>query len=556
MKDQTPITIALVVGLLIASGFTAWLLIKNQDEAAAAAAKEQQAAIASATAARAASEAQAAERQKLQDQALESDVAKLKEQFREKFEQKDTRSHEAVLTFKTDEAYRKFLARAEKAGLGLRGRIDALRTVRVGYEMLDSLFDELTGNSSDYRSVDANSLVHVPTTPSPEDRAKVSQVPLGNGSLGFLGANGDRTSWGKGVTIAVLDTGVAPDLTLAGGRLQYLDVGLGISPGSGAEDGHGTAVAGLAAGALSDAPGVAAGANILSIRVTSADGSSDSFTLAQGILAAVDAGAQIINISMGSYGAAAVLTSAIDYATAKGVAIVASAGNDGAAQLTWPAADPRVISVGAVDALEQQVYFSNSGVQLKITAPGYGIDAAWLSGQRVSFDGTSASAPLVSGALATLLSTNPGMTTAQAWSVLQQYASDGGVPGTDSEYGAGILNLGWAMNRNDSTRIDTAIAGEYYDAASGTMNVVVQNRGGQAISGLQLKVSVSGASSNSLIPALNPGQTYLAQTPVSAEQIAAAGGVVFRTQLNNPTGVVDQQPSNNSKAGVIVPPVK
>ncbi len=556
MKEQTPTTIALVAGLLIASGFTAWLLIKNQDEAMTLAMKDQQAAIASAAAARAKSEAEVTEAGQLRARAQELDVARLKEQLRDRLEQKDARGHEALLTFKSEEAYRKFLARAAKAGLGLRGRIDALRTVRVSYETVDSLFDELTGNSGDYSSVDANFLVHVPSTPVPEDRAKVSQVPLGNDSLGFLGANGDRSRWGKGVTIAILDTGVAPDLTLSGGRLQYLDVGSGTTPGLGAEDGHGTAVAGLAAGASLDAPGVASAANILSIRVTGADGSSDSFTLAQGILAAVDAGVQIINISMGSYGSTPVLTSAIDYATAKGVAIVAAAGNDGAAQLTWPAADPRVISVGAVDALEQQVYFSNSGTQLKITAPGYGVDAAWLNGQRVSFDGTSASAPLVAGALATLLSTNPGMTTAQAWTVLQQYASDGGIPGTDAEYGAGILNLGWAMNRNDSTRVDTAIAGEYYDAVSGTMNVVVQNRGGQAISGLQLKVSVSGANSNTLIPALNPGQTYLVQTPVSPEQLAAAGGIVFRSQLNNPSGTIDRQSSNNYKSGIIVPPVK
>jgi len=212
--------------------------------------------------------------------------------------------------------------------------------------------------------------------------------------------------------------------------------------------------------------------------------------------------------------------------------------------------------VGAVDALEQQVYFSNSGAQLKITAPGYGIDAAWLAGQRVSFDGTSASAPLVSGALAAIISTNPGTNAAQAWALLQKYTSDGGVPGTDPEYGAGILNLGWAMNRNDASRVDTAIAGEYYDSTTGTMNVVVQNRGGQAVSGLQLKVNVSGTLSSSMVPALNPGQTYLVQTPVSADQLAATGGIVFRTQLNNPAGLVDRQPSNNAKAGVIVPPVK
>ena len=480
----------------------------------------------------------------------------LKARLQRSLEQKDARAHEAVLTFKSEEAYRKFLARAAQASLRLRGQIDALRIVRVGYDSLDPLLNEVLDNPADFQSVDANYLVHLPATPAAEDRPKVSQVPLGNNSLPFLGVTGDHSEWGRGVTVAVLDTGVAADATLGGGRVQYLDVGLGIAPGAGSEDGHGTAVAGLVGGAAPDAPGVASASTILSIRVTGADGTSDSFTLAQGILAAVDAGARIVNISMGSYSDTGALDGAISYATAKGVVIVASAGNDGAAQLTWPAADPRVVSVGAVDALEQQVYFSNAGAQLKITAPGYGVDAAWLNGQRVSFDGTSASAPLVSGAIAAVMSASPGLSAAEAWSVLQQYASDGGAPGPDPDYGGGILNLGWAMNRNDPTRIDTAIAGEYFDAASGTMNIVVQNRSGQAVSGLQLSVTVSGVATSRAVPALNSGGTYLVQIPVSADQLAATGGITFRSKLSNPDGLFDQLPANNAKSGVIIPPVK
>jgi hypothetical protein len=58
------------------------------------------------------------------------------------------------------------------------------------------------------------------------------------------------------------------------------------------------------------------------------------------------------------------------------------------------------------------------------------------------------------------------------------------------------------------------------------------------------------------IPSLNSGGTYLVQVPVSAEQLATNGGIVFRTQLSNPTGMVDQVPANNAKSGVIIPPVK
>jgi hypothetical protein len=480
----------------------------------------------------------------------------LKALLQHKLDRKDARPHEAVLTFSTEEAYRKFLSRAGRAGLRLHGQLDRLRTVRVGYDSLDPLFDDMMGNPADYQSVDANAFVHVPGTPAPEDRPKVTEVPLGNSSLAFLGVTGDHSQWGRGVTVAVLDTGVAPDATLSGGRVQYLDAGQGILPGTGKDDGHGTAVAGLVAGSSPDAPGVAAAANILSIRITGTDGMSDSFTLAQGILTAVDAGARIINISMGSYSSPAVLIGAIDYASAQGAVIVAAAGNDGAAQLEWPAADVRVVSVGAVDALGQQVSFSNAGAQLKITAPGYGVDTAWLNGQRVTMDGTSASAPLVAGAIAAIMSTTPGLTAAQAWSVLQQYASDGGPPGPDPAYGNGILNLDWAMNRNDPTRVDTAIAGQYFDAATSTMNVVVQNRSAQAVSGLQLSVDIGGIATSHAVPPLNPGATYLVQTPVSADQLAANGGIFYRTQLSNPQGMVDQSPANNTRAGVILAPVK
>ena len=552
MREKHLPLVALVGGLLIATAFVVWLWSKvrhdgdgGPDAAVSVDTTERPLMAAAATVDGTAAEAQRGLAR-----------SKLKSLLQSRLETKNARAHEAVLTFKSEDAYRKFLARAGAVGLRLRGQIDSLRTVRVGYDTIDPLVDDMLGNATDFQSVDANYLVQVPATPAAEDRPKVSQVPLGNNSLAFLGVTGDHSQWGRGVTVAVLDSGVAADVTLSGGRVQYLDLGFGLLPGTGPEDGHGTAVAGLVAGASPDAPGVASAAAILSIRVTGADGSSDSFTLAQGILAAVDAGARIINISMGSYSDTAVLASAIGYASAQGAVIVASAGNDGAAQLTWPAADSRVVSVGAVDALEQQVYFSNGGAQLKITAPGYGVDTAWLNGQRVSFDGTSASAPLVAGAIAAVMSTTPGLSATEAWAIVQRYASDGGAPGPDPEYGGGILNLGWAMNRNDPTRVDTAIAGEYYDSATGTMNVVVQNRGAQAASGLQLNVTVSGVTTSQVVPALNSGATYLFKSPVSAEQLAASGGIVFRTQLINSAGTVDQVPANNAKSGVIIPPVK
>ena len=468
----------------------------------------------------------------------------------------DARSHEALLTFASAEAYRRFLARARQSGLTVLGQLDKLLAVRVRYDSLADLQADLLGNAADFTEVGANFFINIPQTPAKEERTAVNLVPLGDNLRPFLGVTGDCSQWGHGVTIAILDSGVTPDSTFGQGRLQFLDLGLGTAAGTGAEDGHGTAVAALAAGMSADAPGVAPAAGILSIRITDANAQSDVFTLSTAIIAAVDAGAQIVNISLGGYDTNALLANAINYASERGVVIVASAGNDQAAQLTWPAADPRVVSVGAVDALEQQATFSNSGAQLQIAAPGYGVQTAWLNGQRVYFDGTSASAPIVAGAIAAIMSTSPGMSAVQAWQVVQQYANDGGAPGPDADYGNGILNLGWAMARNDPTRVDTAISSNYYDSATSQMEFVVQNRSGQSISGLVLNVDASGAASTYSIPVLAPGAVSVVRLPVEQNQLATSGGIVFRTQLVNPTGVVDQNPRNNRRVSSLTPPSK
>jgi hypothetical protein len=261
----------------------------------------------------------------------------------------------------------------------------------------------------------------------------------------------------------------------------------------------------------------------------------------------------VINISLGGYATSTTLDAAITYATAHGAVIVAAAGNDQAAQLTWPAADSRVVSVGAVDAAEQQVSFSNSGPQLQITAPGYGVQAAWLDGQRVYIDGTSISAPLVTGAIAAVLSTTPGITADQAWTVLQQTTSDAGPPGADSDFGNGILNLGWAMNRSDLTRVDTAVSSHYYDAVNHEMNVVVQNRSALMATGLNLAIDAAGRISNQPIPPLAPGASYVVKLPVDYLALAAGNAQKFSTTLLNSPGVIDAVPANNRKSSVLSP---
>ncbi len=461
------------------------------------------------------------------------------------------RRNEAVLTFKDDDAYRAFLQRAAAAGLRVLDRQDRLRSARVGFDAFAALARELAAHAGDHRAASGNALFSVPVPPAREDRPDVVAVPFGNGALAFLGADGDRSGWGRGITIAVLDTGVAPDATFGTGRLRTLDLGLGTAPGNARADGHGTGVAALAAGAAADAPGVAPAAAVLSIRVTDAEGVSDLFTVAAGIVAATDAGARVINVSLGGQATGAVLDAAIAYALERGAVIVAAAGNDQAARLAWPAADPRVVSVGAVDRAEQQVAFSNSGPQLQFAAPGYGVQTAWLGGERALVSGTSASAPLVAGTLAAVLAQNPGLSAAQAVSLLTATASDAGAPGSDPAYGHGILNAGWALNRDNPAYVDTAVAAHRYDAATGTMEFTVQNRSGRAVMGLSLSVAAGAVTSPQAVPSLGPGESYVVRVPVNSAAAAADGTVTFATHLVNPLGTPDRNPANNRRTSVL-----
>ena len=470
------------------------------------------------------------------------------------FTGRDARPQEAVLTFANSDAYRRFLQRAQHRGLAVLAQLDGLLSVRVRYDSLAALEADFVEHVADYANVGANHLVHIPGVPPKVERDAGHEVPFRNNTLAFLGVAADHANWGRGITIAVLDTGVPADPTFGNGRVQYLNVGLGTLPAQGSHDGHGASVAALAAGNSPDAPGVAPAASVLSIRVSDSSGTSDIFTVAQAIVAAVDSGAPIVNLSLGGYSTNAVLNAAIGYAHAEGAVVVAAAGNDQAAQLSWPAADPRVISVGSVDATGQQVSFSNSGPQLQIAAPGYGVQTAWLDGQRVYVDGTSASAPLVAGAIAAVMSQNPAFTAQQAWDVIRQTASEAGSPGPDADYGHGVLNLDWAMNIANPARVDPAVASHYYDAAAQQMNFIVENRGAKPLSGLSLDVATNGFGKNFALPPIAPGETHVLKLPVDQAALISNDGLTFVTELVTPVNFEDANAENNRRTSRLNPP--
>jgi hypothetical protein len=544
-KPRSPVVPALVAVALI--GFLAWSLVRHQRRADALLAGEGARAESGDGRVAVAEAARRARENALAAEARRAGRAAFRERLAAHLDNKNMREGEVSFAFKDADALRRFLERAGAAGLRVLSSSGTLLAARVRYSSLDALAAEVVDNADDYDEVGGNVIATIPETPALDERAARAQVPVRNNLLDAIGAAGlDNSLWGRGVTIAVLDSGVMGDATFGQGRLRALDVGYGLFADSGA--GHGTAVAALAAGASDDAPGVAPGADILSIRVTDADGVSDMYTIAQAIIMAADAGAQIINVSLGGSGGSTVLMRAIDYAMGLGAVVVASAGNDQASRLAWPAAYAPVISVGATDAVQQQVIFSNSGEQLQIAAPGYFVQTAWVDGERINFTGTSASAPVVAGAIAALMSVNPGMTAQEAWVVLSTHADDAGAMGRDNDYGAGGIDLGWAMESGDPTRVDTAVSSHYYNAREGTIEVVVQNRGATGMSGMTLVVDVNGAVSNVALPWVDPGASAVVKVPVQA-----GAQTVLRTTLLNADGVTDRNPANNQRASVVAP---
>ncbi len=462
----------------------------------------------------------------------------------------EVKPNEAILKFKDAAALKDFLARADQAGLKVLGTLDKLNMVRVGYDDLRALRDELRDHAGDYDAYGANYFVHIPAVPDQENRPQQQEVPFGENMLAFMGVKGNFSTWGKDVTIAILDSGISPHAAFAAGRVRSIDIGMGLN-GTSESDGHATAVASLAGGAAAGATGVAPASSLLSIRVTNSEGTSDIFTLAQGIQTAVDNGARVINISLGAYQNSPVLSEMITYATERGSIIVAAAGNDQAAQLTWPAADPRVVSVGAVDALGQQVSFSNSGANLSATAPGLGLSTAWPGNQIVSFDGTSGSAPLMAGAIAAVMSLNPNLSAQQAAGMLTTYSADAGAPGQDPSFGYGTVDIGYALNFANPEYLDPSISSQYFNAEKGQVEFVVQNRSGQVVSGVKLNVNAAGESSVIDVPNLQPGELWTWAVPVNQTQLESEGQLAFTSQLRNPPGLVDQNTGNNRKASVV-----
>lgn len=253
---------------------------------------------------------------------------------------------------------------------------------------------------------------------------------------------------GKGVVVAVLDTGV---------DINHVDLkdNIWTNPNDDTKDGyagdihgwnfvdnnndvmdkagHGTHVSGTIAGEKNDygVTGIAYDAKIMPVKVLDDTGSGSYDSIIKGIHYAVDHGANVINMSLGGGDTNQTMQDALNYASSKGVIVVMAAGNDGGASPIYPAryAQNTGVAVGAVDKNGKLADFSNrAGSQqlAYVTAPGVSIYSTVPNNDYKTYSGTSMAAPHVAGVVALMLSANRSLSDSQVRQILADTSKNSG----------------------------------------------------------------------------------------------------------------------------------
>ncbi|MBN6051425.1 S8 family serine peptidase [Nonomuraea sp. RK-328] len=309
-----------------------------------------------------------------------------------------------------------------------------------------------------------------------------ASVPVRDQQQWVLDALDVEQAWtvtkGRGVTVAVIDSGVDPKLkelrgkVTAGPDMSLSSVQREARPGE-----HGTAMAALIAGtgAGEGLIGVAPDARILSVPLAvdeePADGSiepqpaprpgADSgleSPLARGLRYAANHGAQVVSMSVGGYGPLKSEREAVSYALSKGVVLVAAVGNDGQTRYAqsngtsfwnFPAGYPGVIGVAAVDKQGRRAAFSSDNLSVLVAAPGVGVPVARRAGGYEPSEGTSPAAALVAGVAALIKARHPALPPEQVARALSSSARGAPAAGYDDKIGFGVVDAGAALNAAD-----------------------------------------------------------------------------------------------------------
>jgi len=280
---------------------------------------------------------------------------------------------------------------------------------------------------------------------------------------------------GKGVRVAVLDTGVLythPDLK---GRVVWCVNTVLTKTYRGTDlskctdrNGHGTHVTGIIAALINNAgvAGVASNVTVYIVKVLNDAGSGTYTDIAEGIIEAVKGpdgvvgtadDAKILSMSLGGSSDSSVLHDAVTWAYQNGAVLVAAAGNSGDGDpstdnVSYPARYPEVIAVAAVDSSYNVASWSSDGPEVDVAAPGVNILSTYLRNGYATLSGTSMATPHVTGVVALiqalrLASGKSLLTPSQVYDVLTSTAVDINAKGFDVFTGYGLVDAIAAVNK-------------------------------------------------------------------------------------------------------------
>jgi thermitase len=375
------------------------------------------------------------------------------------------------------------------------------------------------------------------------------------------------TAGANRVKVAILDTGADcthPDFMNAGGastdsaqggQLDWTD-SLALtattisSPACPWEDddGHGTHTAGILAAATDNAAGVASlgfPLQLVVIKTSNAAGTATDAVVAQGIYAAIGAGAQVVSMSLGGAGYSQTMQEAMDSAWQHNVLVVAAAGNSGDTTLIYPGAGNYVLGVAATDDTNARAKFSTYGNWIKIAAPGVNILSTlptYGSQYGTSYgtlQGTSMSTPHVAALGGLLFAANPGISVAAVAQRIQQTAQS---PNTGwNEYiGYGVIDAGAALAGIPGPFTQGSLTGQVIEPNGNPVTGAVVTAGDQSYT---TAVDPNTGGINGLFRInLNPGTYAIAvsapgYTTVNMQGVVVAGADTMLTvQMGVPYG--------------------